>query len=77
MRARSASSRPDAILITPHDAQTISNDVTSSCSHHALRSRHSTTQKTVTAKRVGNTPLSAHLGPINYCSLEHSCKDSS
>eukprot|EP00983_Pelagomonas_calceolata_P032089 1007619-Pelagomonas_calceolata.AAC.1 len=46
MRAKLASSRPDAILITPHNAQT------TSCSHHALRNRHSTTQRTGTANCV-------------------------
>eukprot|EP00983_Pelagomonas_calceolata_P091714 1157580-Pelagomonas_calceolata.AAC.4 len=51
MHDRSTSSRPDAILITPHNAQPTSNNVSSSCSHHALCSRHSTTQRAGTANR--------------------------
>eukprot|EP00983_Pelagomonas_calceolata_P072080 1151527-Pelagomonas_calceolata.AAC.1 len=49
---KSTSSRPDAIWITPHNPQPTSNNVSSSCSHHAIRSRHSTTLRTGTANRV-------------------------
>eukprot|EP00983_Pelagomonas_calceolata_P027099 852091-Pelagomonas_calceolata.AAC.1 len=51
MRDRSTSSQPDAILITSHNAQPTSNSVSSSCSHHALRSRHSTSQRAGTASQ--------------------------
>eukprot|EP00983_Pelagomonas_calceolata_P051026 1142228-Pelagomonas_calceolata.AAC.1 len=73
MRTRSASSRPDAILITSHNAQATSNTVTSSCSHHALRSRHNTTQRTGTANRVRQphklheNQSHVHLVEIKYC----------
>eukprot|EP00983_Pelagomonas_calceolata_P026696 837504-Pelagomonas_calceolata.AAC.1 len=60
-------------LITPHNAQTTSNNVTSSCSHHALRSRHSTTKRTDTANRVRQphqlhaNQCHVHLIEIKYC----------
>eukprot|EP00983_Pelagomonas_calceolata_P079672 1154788-Pelagomonas_calceolata.AAC.5 len=73
MRARSASSRPDAILITPYNAKHTFNNVSPSCSHHAVRNRHSTTQRTSTTSRVRQPhQLNAchhhvHLIEIKYC----------
>eukprot|EP00983_Pelagomonas_calceolata_P131039 1161738-Pelagomonas_calceolata.AAC.6 len=51
-RSRLTSSRPDATLITPYQAKTISSSPSSFCSHHALRRRHNPTQRTTTANRV-------------------------
>eukprot|EP00983_Pelagomonas_calceolata_P134072 1162023-Pelagomonas_calceolata.AAC.3 len=73
MRARSASSRPDAISITPYNAKHNLNNVSPSCSHHASRNRHSTTQRTSTTSRVRKPhQLNAcqrhvHLIEIKYC----------
>eukprot|EP00983_Pelagomonas_calceolata_P016750 527497-Pelagomonas_calceolata.AAC.1 len=74
MRDRSTSSQPDAILIlSPYNAQPTSNNVSSACSHHALRSRHSTTQRAGTSNRV-RQPHQLHanqshvrLIEIKYC----------
>eukprot|EP00983_Pelagomonas_calceolata_P042220 1138393-Pelagomonas_calceolata.AAC.3 len=73
MRDRSTSSQPDAILITPHNAQPTPNNVSSSCSHHAPRSRHCTTQRSGTANHVRQPhqlhakQRHVHLIEIKYC----------
>eukprot|EP00983_Pelagomonas_calceolata_P023711 746521-Pelagomonas_calceolata.AAC.1 len=52
MRVRNTSSRPDAILVIPCNAQPTSDKVSSSCSHHVLRSRHGNTQRADIASQV-------------------------
>eukprot|EP00983_Pelagomonas_calceolata_P131956 1161825-Pelagomonas_calceolata.AAC.11 len=42
-RSRLTSSRPDAILISPYQAEPTSSFPSSSCSHYALRSRRNAT----------------------------------
>eukprot|EP00983_Pelagomonas_calceolata_P005907 195492-Pelagomonas_calceolata.AAC.1 len=76
-RSRLTSSRPDARLITPYQAKTTSSSPSSrssSCSHHhALRSRHRNTQRTITANRVRQphqlhkNQQHVHLIEIKYC----------
>eukprot|EP00983_Pelagomonas_calceolata_P060922 1146584-Pelagomonas_calceolata.AAC.1 len=69
MRDRSTSSRPDAILITPHNAQPTSNNISSSCSHHALCSRHYTTQRAGTANRVRPHQLHANQRHVHLIEI--------
>eukprot|EP00983_Pelagomonas_calceolata_P055238 1144059-Pelagomonas_calceolata.AAC.1 len=73
-RSRLTSSRPDAILITPHKAKPTPSCPSSTRSHHhALRSRHNPTLRTTTADRVRQpdqlnvNQRHVHLIEIKYC----------
>eukprot|EP00983_Pelagomonas_calceolata_P021986 690676-Pelagomonas_calceolata.AAC.1 len=73
-RARLASSRPDAILITPYKAKpTPSSPSTSFSHHHSLCSRHNPTLRTTTANHVRQphqlnvNQRHVYLIEIKYC----------
>eukprot|EP00983_Pelagomonas_calceolata_P026475 831317-Pelagomonas_calceolata.AAC.1 len=74
-RPRLTLSRPDAVPITPYQAKPTSSSPSSPSSHHVLRSRHGTPQRSCMANRVRQPhQLYANQGRVHLIEIKY-CED--